>query len=148
MEQAMLKKWIIVAEASRARIFEYAGRNAPLRELTDLVHPLSRRPRRELYSDRPARIFRSRGSAGHQVVPCLDAHEQEVDAFAREIAKRLEASRTEHLFDELVLVAAPDFLGSLRAHINTAVAKLITRTVNKDIVRLSEPEIRQRLGLC
>jgi len=53
--------WVVVADASRARIFEAAELPEPLREIEDLVQPEGRMPERALQSDRPGALVRECG---------------------------------------------------------------------------------------
>ena len=44
-----------------------------------------------------------------------------------------------------MLVASPDFLGTLRKKLTTPTAKLVDRTIDKNLTQLSPPEIRRHL---
>lgn len=138
----MSKKWIVVAENSRARIFAMEGPHAPLRELEDLSHPESRLPVRELKSDRTPRLFRGRGRDHHPVQPNVDPKQQEALYFAKQVSDRLEEARTKGEFEELVLIASPAFLGMLRGHLSNATLRCVAKTIDKNLVQLSEAELR------
>jgi protein required for attachment to host cells len=139
----MQKKWVVVAESSRARIFETMGFNQPLREIQDLAHPEGRLPARELKSDRPARIFRGREQEKHPVSPHVEPRRQEAINFARQIADLLENAGAKGEYNELILIAAPEFLGILRENLNPATEKRVVKTVNKNIVHQDEATIRE-----
>ena len=85
----MTTTWIIAADASRARILQVAGRER-LVEVEDLVNPEGR-----LHP------------GGHS----SDDEERTVDhyneLFAKRVAGYLDKARSEHRYDELVLVAPP-----------------------------------------
>ncbi len=139
----MQKKWVVVAESSRARIFETMGFNQPLREIQDLAHPEGRLPARELKSDRPARIVRGRRQEHHQVSPQVEPKRQEAILFARQIADCLESAAVKGEYEELILIAAPEFLGVLRESLSPVAEKRVVKTVNKNIVHQDEAAIRE-----
>jgi protein required for attachment to host cells len=138
----MVKRWIVVAESSRARIFTMEGALAPLRELEDLSHPEARLPGRELKSDRSARVFRGRGQENHPGEPNVEPKQQEAIQFARQISERLEQARTKGELEELVLIAPPAFLGLLRQNLSAATEKHLAKSIDKNLVQMSEREIR------
>ena len=118
----------------------------PLCELEDLSHPEGRLPTRELKSDRTARLFRGRGQDHHPVEPNVDPKRQEALYFAKQISERLEDARARGAFEELVLIAAPAFLGILRGHLSEAtLLKHVAKTIDKNLVQLSTAEIREYL---
>ena len=137
----MVKRWIVVAESSRARIFTMEGALAPLRELEDLSHPEARLPGRELKSDR-TRVFRGRGQENHPGEPNVEPKQQEAIQFARQISERLEQARTKGEFEGLVLIAPPAFLGLLRQNLSAATEKHLIKSIDKNLVQMSEREIR------
>lgn len=143
----MEKTWVVVAESSRARIFEASGRGSELQELSDLVHPASRLKGHELMSDSPGRSFDSKGRGRHAMSQETDVRRNEGKTFADEIANQLEAGRTSGKFGRLVLVAPPEFLGLLRASLGPETAGLVAATVNKNIARLKPEEIRKHLDV-
>jgi protein required for attachment to host cells len=139
----MVKRWIVVAESSRARIFTMEGALAPLRELEDLSHPAARLPGRELRSDRSARVSRGRGQENHPGEPNVEPKQQEAIQFARQISERLEQARTKGELEELVLIAPPAFLGLLRQNLSAATEKHLAKSIDKNLVQMSEREIRE-----
>ncbi len=58
-------------------------------------------------------------------------------------ADYLDKARANRRFDQLVLIAAPEFLGLVRKHLSPATLKLLSRAVSKNLVRADEPVIRQ-----
>lgn len=55
--EVLMKTWVVVASAARARIFESKGRHGSLRELKDMLNPEDRRQSQVLKSDKPGRAF-------------------------------------------------------------------------------------------
>ena len=89
-------------------------------------------PTRALGSDRPGRSFASidrRRSA----YDATDQHRQAEERFARRAAGLLEQAAREGEAD-LVIVAPPRFLGTLRSMLSAAVRKRLRAEIDKDLV--------------
>jgi protein required for attachment to host cells len=142
-EPPMKTSWIVVADASRARVFSRTGRSA-LTEVATLVHPASRLHARDLGTDAPGRQS-GHGGRRHQVEPRNDPKEVETIAFAREIAKRVTAARVADEFDELVLIAPPHFLGDLRQMLDDPTRGRIAWTSSKDLAQADPATIEAEL---
>ena len=65
--------------------------------------------------------------------------------FAKRVAGRLDLARHQGNFDQLMIVAAPTFLGMLRNELSQATANSLSLEMNKDLTRMSAEEIRQHL---
>jgi len=83
-------QWVLVANASKARLLARTAAGRPLKELEDLVHPASRLHARDLTSDRDGRQGGSGGRV-HAVQQKTDAKETEAINFARELVAKLES---------------------------------------------------------
>jgi protein required for attachment to host cells len=141
----MRKTWVLVADSARARLFTTQTPKGPLQEFEDLVHPESRMHPGEINTDRPGRAFDRMGQGRHAVGSVTSPKEHEAEEFARLIADRLEAGRNAGQFEQLVLVAPPDFLGLLRKAISHPAAKLISREISKNLAQRSAEDIRALL---
>ena len=141
----MKQTWIVVAESSRARIFALRGLTSPLQELEDLVNPAARAAERDLVSDRPGRTVDSTGGQRHAKQPQVTPAEQVVLTFARAIADHVEQGRTHGKFEDLIVVAAPEFLGLLRKSLTEATRHKIKKEIHKNLVREDEKTIREYL---
>jgi protein required for attachment to host cells len=126
-------QWVLVANASKARIFARTAAGRPLKELEDLVHPASRLHARDLTSDRDGRQGASGGRV-HAVQQKTDAKETEAINFARELVAKLESGRDSGKFEALVLVAPPHFLGILRKQIGGPLSAKVVHSIEKNLV--------------
>lgn len=140
----MEKTWIVVAESAQARIFEATNRVAPLREVASLIHPPSRSRTHDIVTDRPGHT-RDRFGHAQRAMEEANAQQHEHEIFAREIAERLEKGRTTARFGDLVLIATPSFLGTLRRCLDDQTARLMSRTIDKNLVDKDEATIRSYL---
>ncbi len=141
----MKKTWILVADSARARILLAETAKGSLRELEDFSHPEGRLHETEMTTDLPGRSFDRAGQGRHAMEQPTPPDEQEQVRFAKRLAKRLEQGRENEAYRQLILVAAPAFLGQLRKHLSPEVAKLVSYELDKDLARMSAAEIREHL---
>ena len=141
----MARTWVVVADSAVARVFTEPGNGEPMRELEAFAHPEARLAVRELTSDLPGRAFDSMGEGRHGMQSKVGPKEQEAIGFARFLANRIESGRTGHEFDRLVVVAAPAFLGRLRAALSEESRRQVAGELDLDLTRLAPDEIRKRL---
>ena len=142
----MAKTYVLVADASRARIFSMEPKKGLLHELEDLTHPASRLHEHELTSDLPGRTFDSSGMGGRHVMEQKSsAKHQEADSFARAICDRLDGARKAGDFKHLIVIAGPTFLGLLRDHLSDETRKHVMLEVDKELTSLEPAELHSRL---
>lgn len=138
--------WVLVADASRARIFEWTAPSRPLSEIADPANPEGRLKSSALDSDRPGIAADAQGHrSGHPMQASRTAHEKSAEAFADQIATALADALAANEYERLVLFAAPQFLGLLRAKLADAVASVIVESSALDLVRESAESIQSRL---
>ena len=140
------KYWVVVAESSHARIFHCEKAGAALEEGTALVHPESRIHAQDIHSDLPGRAFDSGGEGRHAMFSQTDPKRHEAEVFARELIAHIENARTHNKFDELILAAAPAFLGLLRERMSSALRQRVIHTLSKNLVHEDKDVIMRHLG--
>lgn len=150
--------WILVADASRARLFSKDVVAKGLHELKVYSHPESRAKNLELVTDRPGRMAQSSAGSGpgpglggargarSGIEPDITPKEIEHELFARELCADLVRGLSEHAYADLVLVANPQFLGTLRQVAGTQVQKHVSATIDKDYTMLKPRELEQHLA--
>lgn len=145
--------WIVAADSSRARFLQVAGREW-LVEIENLVNPEGRMDDRELTTGAHPRFSGHGGlgkpGAGATSGPGSDrqetsAQQHEVEVFAKQIGDYLDKARTQHRYDELVVVAPPKFLGTLRKKLGKEVEKLVVEELDKDLSWFNARELERYL---
>ncbi len=136
----MEKLWILVAESTRARLFEANSLLKPLSEIHEFQFPEGRLHGGDVYADRPGRQFDRMGEGRH-AMESPDIREQQHRQFSHEIAEHLEKGRLKNAFARLILIAPPDFLGSLREHLSEPLKKQVERTIHKNLVNAAPEKI-------
>jgi protein required for attachment to host cells len=143
---------VLVANASRARLFQREQGTGVLVLMQEYEHPESRAKNIDLMSDKPGRSFPSSTHtyhAGMEEPTIPKRHEAEL--FARELGDELSRRHNEHTFDELVIVAAPGFLGMLRGALGTHHNHVIDRVMlwlDKDYTQQDPRTIAERLAVA
>ncbi|SEA45273.1 host attachment protein [Microbulbifer marinus] len=141
----MALAWVLVANQSQARLFEAEKRAGDLHELKTMVHPESRLPGREQFSDAPGRSFDSGAYGRHGMGNVREVHRRNGEDFAREIAHALERGRKEGRFEKLYIVAEPQMVGSLRDSLKSPTRATIAGEMGKNLVSCDPEEIRAQL---
>ena len=136
--------WVVVAESSRAKVYATDALGEELTEIEHFDHADSRRHARDITSDLPGRNVGSDGSH-HALQAETDIKEEEAVQFSRQINKYLQAALSKHQFGKLMIIAAPAFLGLLRAHMDSQVAKLVVYELAKNLVQCDIAQIRTHL---
>ena len=139
---------IVVADGARARFFE-PGDDArtlvPARS-ADMVAPKSRRPSRDIVTDRAGRGFSSAGgNIRHAYEPTHDYRKLEKHNFTAALAETLEEGCARRQFDRLVLVAPSRSLGELRTLLSDQVKRIVSHEVAKDLTASTPASLRRAL---
>lgn len=141
-----MKTWILIADASRARIFEVED-GQHLQLVRELLYPKGRAMAQELVSDEPGRLAKG---GGGQVFSAMDPrtspHEVEAKHFAAQLAHALHDGRVHNKYESLALVAPPHFLGLLRDGLDPEVGKMVVAAVNSDYTHAPEHELHHHLA--
>jgi protein required for attachment to host cells len=132
--------WIVVANQAAARVFAHR-RGHELVERETLLCPQGRQPERAVLTDAPGRSHDRRGPARHAMEPHTIVGEQLATRFAHRIADYVGAGRKANAFDQLVLVAAPEFLGLLREELDAHCLERVAAECHKNIVDRDVDEI-------
>jgi protein required for attachment to host cells len=137
--------WILAADGARARIFAMEGDK--VRELDDLSNPHGRDAKRDINTDKDGR-WHGGGTAAHKLSgskyePDVDPLKHEEEKFAKEIGEYLERASSEHRFDDLCVIAPPEFMGRLRDKMGEQAKKCIKEELVKDISWFSDAAVEQ-----
>ncbi len=136
----MSHTWFLVADSSRAKLYDVEKRTAPFVEIEDFIHPEGRLHEGDLVSDRPGSDGGSVGQGRRVFDDQTSAREQEDIRFAATLAERLEKARNDGNLQRLVLVAPPAFLGLLRDKLSKEVMSHVSKQIDKNLVQ-QPPEV-------
>lgn len=143
-----MKNWLVVANASRARVLEETAHLGNYVHRADLVHPASRQRAHEIGTHRNGHVAggsRDPGSAGFQ--QRTDPHGREHQRFAAELADLVNRAVASGECAGLVLVASNPFLGQFKSELGEQASKLLLRVIAKDYTSLSDAEVASQISL-
>lgn len=137
--------WILVGNASRARLFATdAKAEGDWLLVEEFQHDESRAKSSELFNqpDNP--------NAGtlHKPQPENEPdarRELEHDRFARELSGYLDKAHDRHAFDKLVIAAPPEFLGRIRRLLSSRVKQRVLLDVDSDYSNVPARELPNRV---
>lgn len=123
---------VMVADGRKMLLLRNAGDAlAPRLEVMDAQEQASR-PDRELKTDAPGRSHSSNGAA-RSAMEETDFHQQEEDRFAADAAALLKRHALQGDYDDLIIIAPPRTLGTLRKHYHKEVSDRLTAELAKDL---------------
>lgn len=128
--------WLVNANHSYAQIFSFSGvkANGGAKEVASLYCPEARQHDGDLVSDDAGRSFDSGGQGRHALEPSTDQKRQIAKKFAKDIAQQLEQGRQQKAFEDLVLIAPPDFLGDLRSALSSPCKQTVVHECKKNLI--------------
>ena len=133
------KTWIVVADASRACLYD--ATDGEIRLVREIANPNGRARDQQLVTDRPGSLKKGKGrDVRSSFDPRTTPHEAETIRFARELGRVLDEAREGAAFRWLAIFAAPHFLGLLLGKLSRPVSDAVIATVDKDYVRIPEHE--------
>ncbi|MFW5967620.1 MAG: host attachment protein [Persicimonas sp.] len=150
--------WILVADASQARLFSAKPKySAPgefefdsFETVNEWNNDEGRAKNQDLETDRPGRFYDRTGSgegigekSGWE--PAEEAKTHEARAFARELIEYLTSNLQKGRFEKLTLAAPPKFLGIFRDASNPTLTKVINTEIGKDLSNVADHDLRERL---
>ncbi len=133
---------IVACAATGARLWRSETRFGSWALQTEMERPEAAGREAEFASDRPGRAFDSFGSGRHAMTPGESGRDHEVRSFARELADYLNRAVAKGEFRHIVLIAAPSFLGYLRAGLSGAARRAVVHETAKDLTGLDVDNIR------
>lgn len=141
------RMWFVVADEGRALLLEQAEPGAALEKVAELEDELAHARGQDLRNDAKGRFYgKGERFMAHTTEPHTDPKRKEAQKFARQVADYLEQAQNQRRFDRLFLVAAPTFLGLLRAELAPNVRKAVAGELDHDLAHLNLPELTQRLA--
>lgn len=135
-------QWVVVADSSRARIFQTDASLERLVEVQDLLNPEGRLDDADMRNDAKGRFYgKGERFQGHTAEPNLTKEAHDAALFSREIGQFLAQGRDAQQYDSLVVVAPPEFLGQLRQELPERVGRCIKQQMNRDISNWNNDQI-------
>jgi protein required for attachment to host cells len=139
-------EWIVVADASHARLLRRERDDEPLVAVSTWRHDASHDKPSETGSDRPGHSAADWRAGGSRFEPRIDPRRKEHARFAAEVAARLEPAAVGGEYGRLSLYAPAAFLGELRAALGRHAQERLRVAVDVDLVAYGLDELERRIA--
>lgn len=134
--------WVLIANSSFAKIYQVNGMGKDVKLIQEISFTNGRKKSGEVNTDKPGRAFDRIGMGRHAVGTAVDVHGHEIKIFAHQLAEILNKGKVDKKYDQLALIAPPQFLGELRHNLHEDAKKVLLKEVHKDLPdTLSEKEL-------
>lgn len=134
--------WLVVADGAKARFFDTNLKGEPFEELETLENERGRDRNQEMERDRPGRTV----SGGGQRSAYDEGDKRDIveAQFADRVAEYLEKARNQNKYEQLVILAAPKFLGQLRNEFSDGVESAVRFEDTVNLTKASRSELQSR----
>lgn len=134
--------WLLLANSSKARIFEGGSPIGELNEIFDLENESAKLREEDIVTDRSGR--RHDEGMGLSAME-RDPLDEETNVFVREVVRFLEKHRNAGDFQTLSIIAEPQFLGKLRNEMPAPLRGLVIEEVAKNITNQRPEQFQEHL---
>ena len=135
---------VVVAEESKAVVYRRAAISAPLQDTTTFENEAARLKTGEILADKGGRSFDSHGHGRHTMAhEKADPKKHLAVQLARDVAEYIAADVHKGSCRGYALVAAPKFLGMLRAELARHTPMEPYATVDKNVVNQAKAVIEK-----
>ena len=141
----MKPDWILIANASRARLLQQEEPGASVALMHSFEHPASRLHSSELGDAARGRESTDRAFGAAAYEPRIDAQRKEHLHFAGELADFLERGAQQGVYGSVRVFASSPFLGELKAQLGDATRRLLAGTHDVDLSTVGPAEIARRI---
>lgn len=144
--------WIVTANAGQAHFFYQEKPSAPVQKIDEMINDKASSLTSETESDRIGQHAASKSKhnvgaprqpSGYQ--PNQTPSEHHAELFARHICRTLLHGYQDGRFQQLALVASPEFLGILRSLLDARLMAVVSMEINKDYTHCTASELQDHL---
>lgn len=136
---------VLVGDGQKALFLRNKGDAGRVQLVVEDILERDNPPTREQGTDRPGRSVASVGTA-RSAMEEADWHHLEKERFAEQLAQALYRSAHDNRFKELIVIAPPKVLGSLRKAFHSEVADRIVGEIPKEMTSHPIPEIERHIA--
>lgn len=137
--------WVVVVDGSRGRVFASEDLNTSWHEVIDYCNTEARLREQDLTADASGRVHDRMGNARHRMENVHSKKQRTKTEFMKELSDYLSSQFAAGEFQALIVAAPQRLLGELTDHLDAKCRQSIVRSYAKDLTRLSEEALRQRV---
>ena len=142
----MKNEWILIANASVARLFSRESDSGPLVPLHTFEHSESRLKASELADDRLGHGSADRRPGGVSFEPHMNPRRKEHLHFAHTLAQRLDEGLASGDCGRITLYASSPFLGELKGQLSPAAKKVLRAAADVDLTSYGLRDLKERIA--
>ncbi len=135
--------WYVIADGAHARVIQRNGQKFV--SVTELASIDAHKNASDFGSDSPGRSVESMGTTRHAIEPRSNPKDRAKRDFAHLVAQTINEGANAGSFAQWGLVALPDTLNAIKEALNPLATTLLAGEEHKDLVKLPEAELRERL---
>lgn len=140
-----MKTWVAVVNRCEARLYETNEKNGvfdkKLKLVKRLENPRGRLRNGDINADRSGADAISFAFSRTRLTKKQEPTDRVAQVFAKSISEELERGANDHLYDKLILVSEPNFLGKVRAALSKKTANAVSQTLHKDLANVPDHEL-------
>ena len=136
---------VLVGDGQKALFLRNKGDAGRVQLVVEDIFERDNPPTREQGTDRPGRSVASVGTA-RSAMEEVDWHHLEKERFAEEVAAALYRYAHDNRFEELIVVAPPKVLGTLRKAFHAEGTERIVAEIPKEMTSHPIPEIERHIA--
>jgi protein required for attachment to host cells len=136
---------VIVANKSKAELYDLPTRRSALKPVRTFVNPAGKKRESALGTSRPGRVMNRSGGVRHAYQAKHSMKEHAEEELVRQVAAALAAHLKRGSGTQIVLVAASQTLGIYRRHLPAPVRKRVILEIQRDLNKLPVATLGKRL---
>ena len=142
----MMTTWILVSNQTHGLLFSREGSSSDISLLKRFENPTGRAHEGDLVTGSKGEVFQRAAQGQRRATEAeVSAKDHNAQVFAGSLAREMRDGRVSDAYEQLVLVAAPGFLGELRNALDEPTAKCIVQEEAKNLAQQSLDEIETAL---
>lgn len=142
----MKPEWILIANASHARLFRRDSAQDPLIPMETFDEPEGRQKASMLADDRLGHEAADGRYGGASFTPHLDPKRKKHLQFAHRLSERLDQGLNEGACDRISVFASCPFLGELKSQLSPKASKALRAAVEIDLTHYGLDELEARIA--
>ncbi len=141
-----MNAWIVLVNRSEAKFFECDLRTqGEVRFVDKIENPKGRLRLKDIDSDRPGYAGGRGIGPGGRLERQQAPKDRILQMFSKKVAQRLEEEYRHGKFEELVIIAGPKFLGTLRQKLSKELASVVVQEIPNNITKVGSTDITERV---
>lgn len=137
---------IVVADTTKAHVFDLKAPRSPLRKIETLQNALTGKHERDIGADQPGRSRNSTTGRGTALQGKTTLKQHATEVFAKTLAKQVATLARSTDVEGVVLIMAPKLMALVKESLPQPATRKVVGTLARDLVDLPRLELQQRVN--